>query len=50
MIGIQVLMGLNLEFGSEDVARLEEAFSVDEVFFTLFELSGDKASGLNGFS
>ncbi|RVW91268.1 hypothetical protein CK203_031742 [Vitis vinifera] len=25
-------MGLNLEFGSEDVARLEEAFSVDEEF------------------
>ncbi|KAL6329295.1 hypothetical protein AAG906_015504 [Vitis piasezkii] len=32
----------------EEAARLEEAFSDEEVVFTLFDLSGNKASGLNG--
>ncbi|RVW79819.1 hypothetical protein CK203_047621 [Vitis vinifera] len=34
----------------EEAARLEEAFSDEEVVFTLFDLSGNKASGSNGYS
>ena len=42
----------NLEFdriGVEEVARLEEMFSAEEVFLALLELNGDKAPGLDGF-
>ena len=34
----------------EDAARLEEAFSEEEVFSTLSDLNEDKAPGPNGFS
>ena len=34
----------------EEVARLEEAFSIKEVVFALFDLSGDKAPGPDGYS
>ena len=34
----------------EEAARLEEAFSDEEVVFTLFDLSGNKASGSNVYS
>ena len=30
------------------MVRLEEVFIVEEVFLTLYELSGDKASNSNG--
>lgn len=33
----------------EDAVRLEEAFSIEEVVSTLFDLSGDKALGLDGY-
>ena len=41
-----------LEFdriGVEEAAKLEETFSVEEVFLALSELNGDKAPGLDGF-
>ena len=34
----------------EEVARLEEAFSIKEVVFALFDLNGDKAPGPDGYS
>ena len=34
----------------EDAARLEEAFSEEEVFSALSDLNEDKAPGPNGFS
>ncbi|RVW75378.1 Transposon TX1 uncharacterized 149 kDa protein [Vitis vinifera] len=34
----------------EEVARLEEAFSIKEVVFALFDLNGDKAPGPDGHS
>ena len=34
----------------EDAARLEKAFTEEEVFFTLSNLNGDKAPGPDGFS
>ncbi|RVW23505.1 Transposon TX1 uncharacterized 149 kDa protein [Vitis vinifera] len=43
----------NIEFdniGIEEAARLEESFSVDEVFSALSDLNGDKAPGPDGFS
>ncbi|RVW72705.1 hypothetical protein CK203_056739 [Vitis vinifera] len=43
----------SLEFdsiGVEEAARLEEMFSVEEVFSALAELNEDKASGPDGFS
>ncbi|RVW65755.1 LINE-1 retrotransposable element ORF2 protein [Vitis vinifera] len=43
----------NIEFdsiGDEEVARLEECFSGDEVFLALSDLNGDKAPGPDGFS
>ena len=42
----------SLEFdsiGVEEAARLEEMFSVEEVFLALSELNGDKAPGPDGF-
>ena len=42
----------NLEFdsiGVEEAARLEEMFSVEEVFLALSELNGDEAPGPDGF-
>ena len=42
----------SLEFdriGVEEAAKLEETFSVEEVFLALSELNGDKAPGLDGF-
>ncbi|KAL6331568.1 hypothetical protein AAG906_011508 [Vitis piasezkii] len=42
----------DLEFdsiGVEEAARLEEMFSVEEVFLALSELNGDKAPGPDGF-
>ena len=30
--------------------RLEESFSMEEVFFAFLELSGDKVLGFDGFS
>ena len=41
-----------LEFdriGVEEAAKLEETFSVEEVFLALLELNGDKALGPDGF-
>ena len=41
-----------LEFdriGVEEAAKLEETFSVEEVFLALSELNGDKAPGPDGF-
>ncbi|RVW87919.1 DNA-repair protein XRCC1 [Vitis vinifera] len=43
----------NIEFdsiGVEEAAKLEESFSVDEVFSTLSNLNRDKAPGPDGFS
>ena len=43
----------NIEFdsiGVEKAARLEESFSVDEVFLALLDLNGDKAPGPDRFS
>ena len=34
----------------EEVARLEEAFSIKEVVFALFDLNEDKAPGPDGYS
>ena len=42
----------NLEFdriGVEKAARLEEMFSMEEVFLALSKLNGDKALGPDGF-
>ncbi|RVW85171.1 Transposon TX1 uncharacterized 149 kDa protein [Vitis vinifera] len=42
----------SLEFdriGSEEAARLEEMFSMEEVYLALSELNGDKAPGPDGF-
>ncbi|RVW47602.1 Transposon TX1 uncharacterized 149 kDa protein [Vitis vinifera] len=42
----------SLEFdriGEEEVARMEEMFSMEEVFLALSELNGDKALGPDGF-
>lgn len=36
--------------GGEDVIRLEELFSIEEVFFALLDLSRDKGLGFVGFS
>lgn len=45
------LKGLDFErIGAKDVVRLEEAFNEGEVFSALFELNGDKALELDGFS
>ncbi|RVW78847.1 Transposon TX1 uncharacterized 149 kDa protein [Vitis vinifera] len=35
--------------GSEEAARLEEMFSMEEVYLALLELNGDKALGPDGF-
>ena len=35
--------------GSEEATRLEEMFSMEEVYLALSELNGDKAPGPNGF-
>ena len=35
--------------GSEEAARLEEMFSMEEVYLALSELNGDKAPGPDGF-
>ncbi|RVW49018.1 Transposon TX1 uncharacterized 149 kDa protein [Vitis vinifera] len=43
----------SLEFdsiGREEAARLEEMFSLEEVYLALLELNGDKAPGPDGFS
>ena len=43
--------GLSIEvLGGEDAAMLEVQFSEEEVFCALLDLSGDKASSLDGFS
>ena len=42
----------SLEFdsiGREEAARLEEMFSLEEVYLALSELNGDKAPGPDGF-
>ena len=42
----------SLEFngiGVEKAARLEEMFSMEEVYLAISELNGDKAPGPNGF-
>ena len=42
----------SLEFdriGEEEAARMEEMFSMEEVFLALLELNGDKVPGPNGF-
>ena len=42
----------SLEFdriGEEEVARMEEMFSMEEVFLALLELNGDKAPSPDGF-
>ena len=45
------LIGLDFErIGDEDATRLEEAFSMEEVFSAFLELNEDKAPGLDGFS
>ena len=36
--------------GSEEAARLEEMFSMEEVYLAISELNGDKALGPDGFS
>ena len=33
----------------EDAARLEEALSIKEIVFALFDLSGDTTLGLDGY-
>ena len=35
--------------GSEEATRLEEMFSMEEVYLALSELNGDKALGPDGF-
>ena len=43
----------SLEFagiGVEEAARLEEMFSMEEVYLAISELNGDKAPGPNGFA
>ena len=43
------LAGLDFDrLGDEDTARLEVAFSEEEVFLALCELNGDKALRLDG--
>ena len=45
------MIGLDFErIGDEDATRLEEAFSMEEVFSAFLELNKDKAPGLDGFS
>ena len=42
----------SLEFdriGEEEAARMEEMFSMEEVFLALLELNGDKAPSPDGF-
>ena len=39
-----------LDIGLEFATKIEEPFTEEEVFAALFELNGDKALGLDGFS
>ena len=45
------MSGMNFDgLKSDEAARLEEQFIVEEVSSALLELSGDKERGPNGFS
>ena len=43
-------MHLDFERIRDEEARLDEVFTVEEVFSTISELNGDKASGPDGLS
>ena len=51
VVGAQVYRALSFkEIGRDVVAKLEDPFTVEEVFTALSDLNGDKAPNLDGFS
>ena len=45
------ISGLNFkEIGRDVAAKMEDSFTMEEVFTTLSDLNGDKATGPDGFS